>query len=95
MTQLNTGSVSLQREWEAIKRDRNQEKLKSLNDEIGNLIVEQNRLKAKWQLEIYLVEQIQSRKNEIQNLKFEAVGALCINDLGKVAEVRYDRIPED
>ena len=84
----------LQREWEAIKRDRNQEKLKSLNDEIGNLIVEQNRLKAKWQLEIYLVEQIQSRKNEIQNLKFEAVGALCINDLGKVAEVRYDRIPE-
>ena len=84
----------LEIEREAIKREKDQEKLKSLNEEIGNLTEERNRLKAKWQSEKDLVEQIQSRKNEIENLKFEAEGAERSGDLGKVAEIRYGRIPE-
>ena len=84
----------LEIEREAIKREKDQEKLKVLNEEIGNLTEERNRLKAKWQSEKDLVEQIQSRKNEIENLKFEAEGAERSGDLGKVAEIRYGRIPE-
>jgi ATP-dependent Clp protease ATP-binding subunit ClpB len=84
----------LEIEREAIKREKDQEKLKILNEEIGNLTEERNRLKAKWQSEKDLVEQIQSRKNEIENLKFEDEGALRSGDLEKVAKIRYKDIPE-
>jgi len=84
----------LEIEREAIKREKDQEKLKSLNEEIGNLTEERNRLNAKWLSEKDLVEQIQSRKNEIENLKFEAESAERRGDLGKVAEIRYGRIPD-
>jgi ATP-dependent Clp protease ATP-binding subunit ClpB len=84
----------LEIEREAIKREKDQEKLKVLNEEIGNLSEERNRLKAKWQSEKDLVEQIQSRKNEIENLKFEDERALRSGDLEKVAKIRYKDIPE-
>jgi ATP-dependent Clp protease ATP-binding subunit ClpB len=84
----------LEIEREAIKREKDQEKLKSLNEEIGNLTEERNRLNAKWLSEKELVEQIQSRKNEIETLKFEAESAERRGDLGKVAEIRYGRIPD-
>ena len=84
----------LEIEREAIKREKNQEKLKSLNEDIGNLTEERNRVNAKWQSEKDLVEKIQARKNEIENLKFEAEGAERRGDLGKVAEIRYGRIPD-
>jgi ATP-dependent Clp protease ATP-binding subunit ClpB len=84
----------LEIEREAIKREKDKEKLKALNEEIGNLTEERNRLNAKWQSEKELVEQIQSRKTEIETLKFEAESAERSGDLGKVAEIRYGRIPE-
>jgi len=84
----------LEIEREAIKREKDQGKLKGLNEEIGNLTEEKNQLKAKWQSEKELVEQIQLRKNDIENLKFEAEGFLRKGDLGKVAEIRYGRIPD-
>jgi ATP-dependent Clp protease ATP-binding subunit ClpB len=78
----------------AIKRENDQDKLKILNEEIGNLTEERNRLAAKWQSEKDLVEQIQSRKNEIENLKFAKEGALRIGDLEKVSKIIYKDIPE-
>jgi ATP-dependent Clp protease ATP-binding subunit ClpB len=84
----------LEIEREAIKREKDEEKLKSLNEEIGNLTEERNRLKSKWQSEKDIVEQIQAKKNEIENLKFEADSANRSGDLGKVAEIRYGQIPE-
>ena len=84
----------LEIEREAIKREKDEVKLKSLNEEIANLSEERNQLRAKWQSEKNIVEQIQIKKNEIEQLKFEAEGAYRIGDLGKVAEIRYGRIPE-
>jgi ATP-dependent Clp protease ATP-binding subunit ClpB len=84
----------LEIEREAIKREKDQGKLKGLNGEIANLSEKRNQMKAKWQAEKELVEQIQARKNEIENLKFEAEGAERKGELGKVAEIRYGRIPD-
>jgi len=84
----------LEIEREAIKREKDQEKQKVLNEEIGNLTEERNRLKSKWQSEKDLVEQIQLRKNEIETLKFDDERALRSGDLEKVAKIRYKDIPE-
>ncbi|MBN1166854.1 MAG: ATP-dependent chaperone ClpB [Methanospirillaceae archaeon] len=84
----------LEIEREAIKREKDQGKLDHLNEEIGNLTEERNRLKAKWQSEKDIVEKIQLQKNEIENQKFEAESANRRGDLGKVAEIRYGRIPD-
>ena len=81
-------------EREAIKREKDEQKLKSLNEDIANLTERQKDLQAKWQAEKDLVEQIRSRKNEIESLKFEAERAERNGDLGKVAEIRYGRIPD-
>ena len=46
----------LEIEREAIKRENDEEKLKELNIEIGNLSVDRDTLKAKWQEEKEIVE---------------------------------------
>ena len=84
----------LEIEREAIKREKDEVKLKSLNEEISNLSEERNQLRARWQSEKDIVERIQAKKNEIEQLKFEDEGAYRIGDLGKIAEIRYGRIPE-
>jgi ATP-dependent Clp protease ATP-binding subunit ClpB len=84
----------LEIEREAIKREKDEVKLKSLNEEIGNLSEERNRLRAKWHSEKDLVDQIQVKKNEIEQLRFEDAKANRVGDLGKIAEIRYGKIPE-
>ncbi len=84
----------LEIEREAIKREKDEAKLKSLNEEIANLSEKRNQLRAKWRSEKDIVDQIQTRKNEIEKLKFEDEKANRVGDLGKVAEIRYGKIPE-
>lgn len=84
----------LEIEREAIKREKDEAKLKSLNEEIANLSDESNQLRAKWKSEKELVDKIQIKKNEIEQLRFEEETANRTGDLGKVAEIRYGKIPE-
>jgi ATP-dependent Clp protease ATP-binding subunit ClpB len=84
----------LEIEREAIKREKDEPKLKPIKEEIANLTEERNKLKAKWQNEKDLVEKIQVKKNEIEQLKLEDDAANRRGDLEKVAEIRYGRIPE-
>lgn len=84
----------LEIEREAIKREKDEAKIKSLNQEIANLNEERNKLRAKWQAEKDIVDQIQNKKNEIEKFKFEDEQANRQGDLGKIAEIRYGKIPE-
>jgi len=85
----------LEIEREAIKREKDETKLKTLNQEIANLTEQRNKLKAQWLAEKDIVEQIQRKKNEIEQLRFEEETANRQGDLGKVAEIRYGKIPEN
>lgn len=84
----------LEIEREAIKRENDEKKLAELNEQIANLSDERNRLKAQWQSEKEIVENIQKVKAKIEDLKFEAEQAERAGDYGKVAEIRYGKIKE-
>lgn len=86
--------MQLEIEREAIKREKDQEKLASLGEEIANLSEERDGLKAKWESERNLVEQVQQEKEAIENLKFEAERAEREGDYGRVAEIRYGKVKE-
>jgi ATP-dependent Clp protease ATP-binding subunit ClpB len=84
----------LEIEREAIKRERDEDKLRELSAEIGNLSVSRDTLKAKWQQEKELVERVQNAKAEIENLKLAAEKAEREGQYGQVAEIRYGKIKE-
>ena len=82
----------LEIEREAIKREKDEEKLKQLGIDISNLSVQRDTLKAKWQQEKELVEKIQTAKGEIEHLKLQAEQAERNGDYGLVAEIRYGKM---
>jgi len=82
----------LEIEREAIKREKDEAKLRELNTEISNLSVEHDTFKAKWQQEKELVEKVQNAKAEMENLKMAAEKAEREGDYGKVAEIRYGKL---
>jgi ATP-dependent Clp protease ATP-binding subunit ClpB len=84
----------LEIEREAIKRENDDDKLRELSAEIGNLSVQRDTLKAKWQQEKGLVEKVQNAKAEIERLKLAAEKAEREGQYGQVAEIRYGKIKE-
>ncbi|PZP49503.1 MAG: ATP-dependent chaperone ClpB [Pseudopedobacter saltans] len=84
----------LEIEREAIKRESDEAKLKELNTNLSNLMTERDTYKAKWQSEKELVEQVQTAKSNIEQLKTEADRAEREGDYGKVAEIRYGKVKE-
>ncbi len=86
--------AQLEIEREAIKREKDNDKLELLNEEIANLKEEEKKQKAKWQSEKEQINKIQQNKIDIENLKFEAEKAEREGDYGKVAEIRYGKLKE-
>ena len=84
----------LEIEREAIKREKDEEKLRELSADIGNLSVSRDTLKAKWKQEKELVEMVQNAKAAIENLKLAAEKAEREGQYGQVAEIRYGKIKE-
>ncbi|MBI3509777.1 MAG: ATP-dependent chaperone ClpB [Bacteroidetes bacterium] len=84
----------LEIEREAIKRENDKTKLEELNKEIAELNDKRADLRAQWQSEKEVVENIQKEKEKIEGLKFEAEQAERSGDYGKVAEIRYGRMKE-
>ncbi len=85
----------LEIEREAIKREKDEEKLAKLNKEIAELKEQDTAFKAKWKGEKELVNRIQTIKQEIEQLKFEAENAERNGDYARVAEIRYGKLQEN
>lgn len=91
---LDRKVMQLEIEIEAIKREKDETRLKSLRSDLANLKEERNELNAKWKSEKEVVENVQKYKTEIENYKLEAERAERDGDFGKVAEIRYGKIKE-
>jgi ATP-dependent Clp protease ATP-binding subunit ClpB len=84
----------LEIEREAIKREGDKEKIRELSSVLSNLNDERIKLRAKWQAERDLVNQIQQNKAAIERYKFDAEKAEREGNYGVVAELRYGKIQQ-
>ena len=91
---LDRKIMQLEIEIEAIKREKDEEKLKMLYVDLANLKEERNALNAKWQSEKSVIDEVQETKEAIEKYRLEADRAEREGDYGKVAELRYGKIKE-
>jgi ATP-dependent Clp protease ATP-binding subunit ClpB len=91
---LNRRIMQLEIEREAIRRENDKDKETRLNKEIADLNEERNALKAQWELEKGKISEARTLKEQLEQLRLEADQAERAGDYGKVAELRYAKIPE-
>ena len=91
---LDRKIMQLEIEIEAIKREKDEVKLKTLRSDLANLKESRNDIHAKWKSEKEIVDGIQNIKKNIEDYKIEAEKAERDGDFGRVAELRYGKIKE-
>jgi len=68
-------------------------RLKEIDNEIGNLSEKTKELELKWTNEKSIVLEIRTIKKELETLRLEAENAEMKSDLASAAEIRYGKIP--
>jgi ATP-dependent Clp protease ATP-binding subunit ClpB len=86
--------MQLEIEREAMKRENEGKKVDALNKEIAEHQDKRTALRAKWQGEKEVIENVQKIKLQIEDLKLQATNFEKQGDYGKVAEIRYGKIKE-
>ncbi len=94
LDEIDRRVMQLEIEREAIKRENDESKLVDINKELAELNGRRDGLKARWESERALVDRINTAKERIEQLKFDAQQAEREGDFGKVAEIRYGRIQD-
>lgn len=84
----------LEIEREAFKREKDKERLELIKKGLADLEEERKQLMAQWNDEKSVVGSIQTIKQNIEDCKFQADRAEREGDFGKVAEIRYGRLPK-
>ena len=84
----------LEIEREAIRREKDEERVDHLTREIEELKARDAAMRAKWQGQRDLLRKIQTNKEQIERRDVEARHAEREGDYGRVAEIRYGRIRE-
>ncbi len=92
--ELERRIMQLEIEREAIKRENDEKRVKELSEEIANLSNQRDSVRAKWQGEKDLVDNVNAKIEQIEDFKQEADQAERAGDYGKVAELRYGKIKE-
>jgi len=94
LDELNRRIMQLEIEREAIRRENDRDKESSLSRQIADLNETRTELKSRWETEKASVNESRTLKAELDHLRIEAEQAERAGDYGKVAEIRYGRIPE-
>ena len=89
---LDRKTMQLEIEIEAIKREKDKNKLDHLKKELANLKENRDDLYSKWKNEKDQVDKVQKIKETIENHKLEADKAEREGNYGLVAELRYGKI---
>lgn len=84
----------LEIEKEALKRENDTSKLTDLSRQISEMSEKRNGLRARWEGEKNILDDVQKQKLEIENFRFQAEQAERVGDYGKVAELRYGKIKD-
>ena len=84
----------LEIEREAIRREKDTEKIEALSKEIEELSARCDVQRARWQEEKSVLEEIQQKKKQMEELRFAVAEAERRGDYGRVAEIRYGKIVE-
>ena len=90
ITQIEVERQALKKETDSVSRER----LEKLDKTVGDLSEELHQMKAHWQNEKELIQEIRSIKEAQEQLGVEAQKAEREGDLTKVAEIRYGRTVE-
>ncbi len=94
LDELQRKIMQLEIEREAIRREKNKDKENILSKTIAELADKRNELKAQWENEKNIIQNIQNEKENIDRLKLESERAERAGDFGRVAEIRYGLILE-
>ena len=82
----------LEIEREAVKRDGDKDKEEEISRELADLQAKRDELNAAWKTEKEMISKVQSKKEAVESLRFEAEQAERAGDYEKVAEIRYGKI---
>jgi len=89
--------MQLQIESQALKKERDpasKARLEDVKRQIAELEEGSRAMRAQWQREREIIEQIRKSQPEIEKLRHEAEDAQRRGDLGRAAEISYGAIPE-
>jgi ATP-dependent Clp protease ATP-binding subunit ClpB len=90
--ELNRKVKQLEIEREAIRREGKSPKLTEINNQLESLKKQQDIYNKQWKEEKSLLDSIQTKRQDIDKLKFEADEAERSGDYAKVAEIRYGKV---
>ena len=94
LDEIDRKIMQLEIEREAIKREKDVQKIEALEKELAELNAQRDAFQAKWQSERNVIDAVQQAKEEIDTLEMQAQQAERAGDYGKVAEIRYGKIKE-
>jgi ATP-dependent Clp protease ATP-binding subunit ClpB len=89
--------MQLQIEQQALKKERDpasKARVEDVKRQIAELEESSSAMRAQWQREKEVIDQIRKAQPEIERLRNEAEAAQRKGDLGKTAELQYGKIPE-
>jgi ATP-dependent Clp protease ATP-binding subunit ClpB len=94
---LERRTMQLEIEREALKKEKDQsskDRLADLEKELGELKSQRDALKAQWQAEKGQIDVVRKLRGEVELIRHQMEVAQRNNDLQRVAELKYGKLPE-
>ena len=91
---LNSRIRNLEIEKEAVKREGSSIKSEKIDTELSQCKTERDALMSRWDKEKGIVTELNNLRQEIEDLKRDAMIAERSGDYGKVAEIRYGKLAD-